>query len=88
MRDAIRLMWLAVGFNGLVAVMNLGFFINHITNSNYQSASISGVLMLMNTVVSVFLYRQLKEQQRRDKQRVVDILRGKYDEFDPWVHEQ
>lgn len=88
MRDAIRLMRLAVGFNILVAVMNLGFFINHITNSNYQSASISGVLMLMNTVVSVFLYRQLKEQQRRDKQRVVDILRGKYDEFDPWVHEQ
>lgn len=77
--DAVKMMWYATGFNCLVAMMNLGFCINHIISSNWISAAAAGVLTVLNATVAWFLYTRLEQHKAKEKQRVVDILSGRYD---------
>lgn len=73
-------MWYAMGFNVAVSMMNLGFCINYISSSNWSSAATSGVLTVLNAVVAGFLFTRLREYKQREKQRVADILSGRYDD--------
>lgn len=82
MKDAVKMLIWACGFNVAVAVMNLGFFVNHINNSNWPSATTSGILVVLNTVTAGFLWLKVREQRQKDKQRVADILSGKVKEHD------
>jgi hypothetical protein len=82
MKDAVKMLMLACGFNVVVAIMNLWFLINNINNDNWSSAAISGTLVVINTAVSGFLYTRILQHKREEKQRVADILSGKVKEYD------
>ena len=82
MKDSVRMLIWACGFNVVVAIMNLGFFINNISSSNWTSAATSGILVVINTVVAGFLWSKVREQRQKDKQRVADILSGKIKQYD------
>lgn len=82
MTDAVKMLVWACGFNVVVAMMNLGFFINNINNSNWSSSAASGVLTVLNATVAWFLFTRLQQHKREEKQRVADILSGKIKEYD------
>ena len=82
MKDSVKILMWACGFNVVVAMMNLGFFINHLISSNWSSAATAGILVGVNTVTATFLWAKIREQRQKDKQRVADILSGKIKEHD------
>lgn len=86
MRDAIKTMWWALGLNVFVAIMNSWFFVSNLLDDKIQSAVTSGILVLINTGTAWFLYTRLLKQRQEDKQRVADILSGKYDRIETFLH--
>lgn len=82
MKDSVKMLMWACGFNVVVAMMNLGFFVVRSLEGNWSSAATSGFLTVLNTVVAVFLWSKIREQRQKDKQRVADILSGKVKELD------
>lgn len=86
MSDAVKLMWYAAGFNALVAAMNLGFLISRSLDGNWWGAAMSLFLTALNTWSALFIFRRCREYQQQEKQKVADILSGKYDKFSPgWI---
>ncbi len=79
MSEAIKLMWWAIGVNFLVAMMNLGFCINNVLDGRVGNAIMSAFITAVNLLVAGFLYRRIQDHKQQEKQRVADILSGKYD---------
>ena len=86
MHDALKMLWLALGFNVLVALMNLGFAVARWFDGNLMSTIVSLMFTVINSVVAGFMWSKIKEQRQKDKQRVVDILSGKYDPLESFLH--
>ena len=82
MKDSVKILMWACGFNVVVAMMNLGFFVVRCLEENWTSAATSGFLVVLNSVVAGFLWSKVREQRQKDKQRVADILSGKVKEYD------
>ena len=86
MNEPIKLMWFALGFNVLTALMNLGFAVVRWFDGNLMSTITSLMFAVINSVVAGFMWAKIREQRQRDKQRVADILSGKYDPVESFLH--
>ena len=78
MKNPIKVMWFAVVFNSLVAVMNFGFLVSRIAAANYWGALVSVCLICLNSWSAWFIYGRLRQFEVAQKQRVMDILSGKF----------
>lgn len=78
MSKQIKSFWIAIGFNIAVAVMNLGFLINNLAQQRWWQALTSAILIVLNSAVAVMMYRGMIAHKQHEKERVVDILSGKY----------
>lgn len=86
MRNVIKMMQWALGLNVLVAMMNSWFVVSNLLDDKMQSAATSSVFVLINAGTAWFLYTRLQKQHQEDKQRVADILSGKYDRVETFLH--
>lgn len=86
MNEPIKLMWFALGFNVLIALLNLGFSVARWFDGNLMSTITSLMFAAINSVVAGFMWAKIREQRQRDKQRVADILSGKYDPLESFLH--
>lgn len=87
LNDTEKLMRLGMIFNALVALMNLGFFVSKILDGNYWGSAFTLFLVGLNTWCTIFMYNNLVKYQQQQKQRVADILTGKYDDANVWCHD-
>lgn len=78
MKDAIKMMWWGVWFNAAVAVMNLGFLMSKIAAGLWWGAAFTLFLVVLNCWSAWFVYGRLRLYEVAQKQRVVDILSGKF----------
>ena len=78
MKDAVKMMWWGVLFNAAVAVMNTGFLMSKVAAGNWWGAAFTLFLVVLNCWSSWFVYGRLQKYKADEKQRVVDILSGKF----------
>lgn len=86
MKDSVKMLMWACGFNVVVAMMNLGFAVVRWFDGNLMSTITSLMFAVINSVVAGFMWAKIREQRQRDKQRVADILSGKYDPVETFLH--
>ena len=76
MQDNLKLFWLAIAFNGMLAVINTVFFINNLIEGRW-AAVVSFICIVSSVTCVVFMVKSMRKHVAQQQQRVIDILSGK-----------